>query len=249
MPEQSSSYDLARLFATALQAVKANQGRLNALDENGNHGDNLVANLRLVANTLRKQGSAPPADALRTASKILQKQGKGGTSQYYAKGLDQAARQLEGRSTLDPSDVISIVTSLLSAIPSKSKDYPQEGQSIPTALDSLLGLAGGQATSVSETGGLLGQISDMLAGQFSSSAQPSSAADRGLDVGDVLGVLVPAGLAFLQAKQSGADTTAAAVQAVLAALMSRRVDPLQAGTPRAAGAGLVAQAILQALTR
>jgi hypothetical protein len=72
--------------------------------------------------------------------------------------------------------------------------------------------------------------------------------DDGLDMGDVVSTLLPAGLAFLQAKQSGADTATALGQALTGALMSGQVNPLQAGTPRAAAGGLVAQSILKALT-
>jgi hypothetical protein len=81
------------------------------------------------------------------------------------------------------------------------------------------------------------------------SGQPPQAGpqDSGLDMDDVLNVLLPAGLAFLQAKQSGADTASAASLALTSALMGGQMNPLQAGTPRAAAGGLVAQSILQAL--
>jgi len=59
--------------------------------------------------------------------------------------------------------------------------------------------------------------------------------------------LLPAGLAFLQAHQSGADTASAVGQALMGALMGGRVNPLQAGTPRAAAGSLVAQSMLRAL--
>jgi hypothetical protein len=67
-------------------------------------------------------------------------------------------------------------------------------------------------------------------------------------VGDVLSTLLPAGLAFLQAKQTGADTTSAIGQALSGALMGGQMNPLQSGTPRGAAGGLIAQSILQALT-
>ena len=78
--------------------------------------------------------------------------------------------------------------------------------------------------------------------------RPDQPEDDGLDVGDVLETLLPAGLAFLQAKQSGADTKTAATQAVVSTLMGGRANPLQAGTPRAAAGGIVAQGLLRALS-
>jgi hypothetical protein len=79
--------------------------------------------------------------------------------------------------------------------------------------------------------------------------QPSQAGplDDGLDVGDVLSTLLPAGLAFLQAKQTGADTASPIGQASSGALMGGQMNPLQSSTPRGAAGSLIAQSILQAL--
>lgn len=78
-------------------------------------------------------------------------------------------------------------------------------------------------------------------------AGPAAPQDDGLDLGDVVSALLPAGLAFLKAKQSGADTAQAAGQALIGALMGGQVNPLQAGNPRTAAGSLIAQSILQAL--
>jgi hypothetical protein len=75
------------------------------------------------------------------------------------------------------------------------------------------------------------------------SAQPAApAGSGGLDLGDLL----TAGMAFMQAKQQGADTGQAAMQAVMTALAGGQVNPLQAGSPQAAAGGLLAQGLLQA---
>lgn len=214
--------DLSKLFDVALQSMTAHRQEINDLDGyNGNHGDNMVENLRLITEALQARSSQPPAEALQYAGQKLQSQGRGGTSQYYAKGLSQAAEQLRGHSSLGGSDVMSLVQSLLGAIPSQG--HPQQVQAGGSVLEQVLGLAGGQPPQ----------------------AGPQ---DNGLDLGDVLNALLPAGLAFLQAKQSGADTAAAAGQALIGALMGGQVNPLQTGTPRAAAGGLIAQSLLQALT-
>ena len=211
------TFDLSDLFGVALQAMTANRQEINALDgHNGNHGDNMVENLRLITESLQEKSSQTPAEALGYASQRLQSQGHGGTSQYYARGLSQAAEQLQGRSSLDGNGVTSLLQVLLGAIPSQGhQPQPQAGGSV---LEQVLGMASGQPPQ-----------------------------DGSLDMDDVLNVLLPAGLAFLQAKQSGADTTSAAGQALMSALTGGQMNPLQAGTPRAAAGGLIAQSILQAL--
>jgi hypothetical protein len=222
-------YDLSNLFGAALEAMAANRQEINDLDGyNGNHGDNMVENLRLITESLQEKSSQTPAEALGYASQRLQSDGRGGTSQYYARGLGQAAEQLQGRASLDGNDVMSLVQMLLGAIPSEGHEpQPQAGGSV---LDQVLGMASEQPPQ--------GRPFDQAQGR------PQ---DSDLDLDDVLNVLLPAGLAFLQAKQSGADTASAAKQALMSALMGGQVNPLQAGTPRAAAGGLMAQSILQAL--
>jgi hypothetical protein len=201
------TYDLSKLFGAALETMTAQRQEINALDGyNGNHGDNMVENLRLITESLQEKSSQTPTEALKHASQQLQSHGRGGTSQYYATGLSQAAKQLQGRPSLDGNDVMSLVQSVLGAIPSEGhQPQPQAGSSV---LDQVLGMSSGD---------------------------------------DVLNTLLPAGLAFLQAKQSGADTATAATQALASTLMGGQTNPLQASTPRAAAGGLVAQSILQAL--
>jgi hypothetical protein len=216
--------NLSKLFGSALEAMTAKREEVNAMDGyNGNHGDNMVENLRLITEALGAKEPQSPAEALKYASQQLQSKGQGGTSQYYAEGLSQAASQFQGRSGLAGGDVPSLVQTLMSAIPAEG--HPQQAQAGGSVLD-VLGLLGGQQAQ----------------------AQPQSE-DDGLDVGDVLEALMPAGLAFLQAKQSGADTKTAATQALMGALMGGRVNPFQANTPRTAAGGVIAQSLLQALTK
>ncbi len=214
------TFDLSDLFNVALQAMTANRQDINALDGyNGNHGDNMVENLRLITDALQAKSSQPPAEALQYASQQLQSQGRGGTSQYYAAGLSQAADQFQGRSTLDSGDLMSMVQSLLGAIPAQG--HPQQTSVGDSVLGEILGSAGGPP--------------------------PQPEPDQGLDAEDVLGTLLSAGLSFLQAKQAGADTTSAATQAVMNALLGGQMNPLQASTARSAAGSLIAQTMLQAL--
>jgi len=235
-----AALDLGDLFGAALQAVTAHRQEINDLDGyNGNHGDNMVENVRMIVDALKERSTQTPSEALGYAGERLRSEGRGGTSQYYAKGLSEAAEQLQGRPDLEPGDVMSVVQSILSAIPSQG--HPQQPQAGDSVLEQMLGMGGGQPDQAG--GGILEQVLGMAGGQ-PPQAEPQ---DDGLDVDDVLSALLPAGLAFLQARQSGADTASAAAQALMGALMGGQASPLQAGTPRAAAGGLIAQSILQAL--
>jgi hypothetical protein len=252
-----STIDLSELFGAALQAVSAHRQEINDLDGyNGNHGDNMVENVRTIIDALQEKSAQPPAEALGYASERLRSEGRGGTSQYYARGLGQAADQLQDRTALESSDVVSIVQSILGAIPTeRAQQQPQAGSSV---LEQIMGLVGGQvqqpqagpaAPQPQAGGGILEQIMGLAGGQAQQpQAGPAAPQDDGLDLGDVVSALLPAGLAFLQAKQSGADTAQAASQALIGALLGRgHMNPLQAGTSRTAAGSLIAQSILQAL--
>jgi hypothetical protein len=48
------AFDLSDLFGAALQAMSTHRQEINALDGyNGNHGDNMVENLRVTTEALR----------------------------------------------------------------------------------------------------------------------------------------------------------------------------------------------------
>jgi hypothetical protein len=216
-----SQVDLADLFAVAQQTVTAHQQEINDLDGyNGNHGDNMVGNMELIVGALRQRRDQPPAAALEYAGQRLQAEGRGRTSQYYAQGLAQAAAQVQGRSGLTTDDALSVVQSLLGAIPAQG--HPEQPQAGGSVLDQMLGMSQAQA------------------------AQPEQ---QSSPLGGLLKSLAPAALAFLRAKQSGGDATAAAGQALLGALTgAQQVNPLQSGTPRGAAGGLIAQSLLNALS-
>lgn len=243
---QPKEIDLGNLFGNALQFFAAKRQDVNALDGyNGNHGDNMVANLRLITEALQSKGSQPPSEALQYASQVLQKQGVGGSSQYYAAGLQQAASQFQGRSALSPEDVAPLLQALLGAIPAEG--HPQQQQAGGSVLEQLLGMQSPPQPQPQQAGaGILGQLLGVQPPPPPPPPQPQPQ-QSGVDVGNILTTLLPAGLAFLQAKQAGADTTAAAGQAIIAALASGQANPLQAGSPRVAAGGLIAQGLLQAL--
>lgn len=239
--------DLNSIFNVALQAMSGKRQEVNALDGyNGNHGDNMVQNLQLITNALRDKSTSSPSDALHYASEKLQQAGAGGTSQYYAQGLQQASQQLQGRSTLDQNDVVTLVQTLLGAIPNQG--HPEQPQATESVLGQLLNL-GQQAVAPQpqqpapqNAAGMLGQLLGLGQAPAPQAQQPAPQAD-GLGLDDVVNTLLPAGLAFFQAKRGGADTASAAGQALTQALLGK--SPAAANTPRAAAGTIIAQSILQ----
>lgn len=252
----NSGINLSNLFDMALQTMADRRQEVNELDGyNGNHGDNMVNNLRLIREALQARQSQPPAQALDYAGQVLEKQGQGGTSQYYARGLHQAASRFQGKQQLDNTDIVDLIQTLMGSIPAEG--YPEQPQasSQGTVLDALARLqedktaqpqSQPQQTPQSQDGRFdLGDLIGMVSGQKAQLEEQS--ADDGFGLDDVVETLLPAGLAYLQAKRSGADTQAAARQALVGILLGGKVNPLQSNSPRTAAGGLVAQSLLKAL--
>jgi hypothetical protein len=216
----SSQVDLASLFAVAQEAIVSHRREINDLDGyNGNHGDNMVQSMHMIVDVLKQGRDQPPAAALGLASQRLRAEGRGGTRQYYAQGLSQAAQQLQGRPDVSADDALSMIQSLLGAIPNQG--HPQQAHAGGSVLDQVLAM---------------------------SQAQPAQHEQPSAPLGSPLKSLVPATLAFFRARQSGADSSTAVSQALTSALTgSHQVDPLQSDTPRAAAGGLIAQSLLRAL--
>lgn len=278
-----STQDLSQMFGKAVQSLESNRQALNDLDgPNGNHGDNMVHNLKVVQQTLQAHSGRSPAEALSQAAQTLSGEGRGSASQHYAEGLRQAAAQLQGKQSLGSNDVAGLVQTLLGAVPATQAPFgggsgsgqapsggghqphvkppiganpssnqagdlfsggaPQQGQG---GLSDLLGAMTGGAQGAPNLGGNQagGSLLDLLGMAAGGGAQQApSSGGGGLDLGTVLN----AGMAFMQAEQSGASTGEAALQALQAGLSGR--NPLQSGSPRGASGGLIAQSILGMLT-
>ncbi len=350
MSESQSPVDLVNLFEQALQALNEQRETINALDAyNRNHGDNMVSNMHVVTDALRAHSEEPPSVALRYAGLRLNEAGQGSTGQYYAQGLLQAAEKFEERTQLTRADGMTLLETLLGAVPAQGTPEPQ--QPTRSVLDLVMGLAGAQQPQVqaqpqpqpqpqAPLGGLLdllmgtggapepqvqaqpqpqpqpqaplGGLLDLLMGTGGAQQPPVQAQPQpqpqaplgglldllmgtggaqqpqvqaqpqpqpqpqaplgglldllmgtggtqpaqpqqsqtpqssGPDWGDLLGRLLPAGLAYLQAQQAGADPAVARLAFIRALLAAQ---PSQAQTPRQAAGMVIAQSILKALLR
>ena len=250
----SQNLDLAQLFGAAAQALAANQGALNQADaQSGNHGDHIVQTFQLITQAMNATQGKPPAQQLAHASKQLAGHAKiSGSAGVYAKGLAQASQQMKGQSTVTPELAMTLVQTLLAGGQAQpqaasqqntgadllgallSGGQPQQQQSSPGAdlLGTLLGGGQPQQQQSSPGADLLGAL---LGGN---QQQQSGGAQDGLDMGDLLN----AGLAFMQAKQSGQDNLQAAVSALMSA------SPLSQQPHRQQSGELIASTLIQAIS-
>ncbi len=203
---------LANIFKMVTNTLAENKTTLNQADEqNHDHGTNMVSTFQTITKALAAKKSAPPSVSLAHAAKVVSKEAKSGSGQLYAQGLAKAAAQAQGQSTIDPQMAVQLLQTLISGGQTQPQPPVQNtgGDLLGSLLGSLTGAQQQQQPAQSGGGDLLGS----LLGELTGAQQPQQqAADNGLDMGDLLN----AGMAYMNAKQSGSTNGNALLQAVLA---------------------------------
>jgi hypothetical protein len=261
MPKQTE-VDLVNIFQAVTQSLVENQKNLNKADTyNKDHGNNMVQTFQTITDALEKKKGDSDSAALAYAAKALSKNAASGSAKLYAENLSRAAGQFKGKS-IDGEGALQLLQVLIggSQVDQTISDQATDGGDILSALmggiaaggpaaqessspggDLLGALLGGmtaeestpQGSSSDEGGDLLGALMGGMAGTESSNA--------GTQSGLGLSSLLSAGMAFLQAKQSGEDNLQALVQAFAAG------SGMGESSHRTQSTQVVVQSFLQAL--
>jgi hypothetical protein len=262
----NDTVDLANIFQAVTQTLAEQKQSLNQADNlNRDHGDNMVKTFETITQSLQAKKGKPASTALNYAAKQVSKKATSGSGKLYSQGLTQAAGQVKGKQ-IDSQAAVQLLQTLIGG----GQAQPAQQQAGGDMLSSLLGgLMGGtqqqeqQSQPEQPAGGDM--LSSLLGGLMSGSEQQQqqqpaqqasenplasilgglaggettqSQAENKIDAGDLLS----AGLAYLQAKQSGSSTAQAAVQALAAASGMGTTQHRQQSTQ------LVISSFLQALS-
>jgi len=132
------------------------------------------------------------SDVLAHAAQQLSKETISGSGKLYSQNLATAATQLKGQ-TIDPNNALQLLQTLIGG------GQPQQPQ---------------QQTGQSAGGDILGSLLGGLTGEGNAQANNNSGApaNTALDMRDFLN----AGMAYMQAKQSGGSNASALIQAITA---------------------------------
>jgi hypothetical protein len=216
----SSSVDLAKLFGSVAQTMLENQSTLNQADTyNHDHGSNMVDIFNTITNAIQEQPNASAAAQLGNASKALAKNTTSGSAKLYSAGLKNAADQFKGTQSLNTNDAMQLIQLLLGSTNTLPQSTSASGSSGADLIGSLLNSYTGQQTPATTT--------------------TTGSDDSKIGLDDIL----TAGMAFLEAKQSGKT----GLEAVMAALVSDSTVANQ--DYRAESAKLVANTLLSAVSK
>jgi phosphoenolpyruvate---glycerone phosphotransferase subunit DhaL len=134
---RAQSVPLADLFGSVTSNLESQRGYFNDLDRvggNGNHGDNVVDNFRLITESLRRDHELEARDQLQRAADTLQHNGRGATANLYAEGLRDAARRVPAGNQIDLQSLMPLLQGLLTGVSQNTQAQPGQG----TLLDALL---------------------------------------------------------------------------------------------------------------
>jgi hypothetical protein len=232
MPKREKQVKLDKAFSAAYRSVKANVKQLNALDgNNGNHGTNMAANLKVIRDSIKANPGQAPSDQLRQAAESLRQSGKGGTAQHYANGLTAAAANFEGKQSLNQNDIPNLLQNLMGNVPVQSgTPRPQAhagaapqaspmaafggggaggGADVLTALLGMSGMAGGGGAA-GIMGGSQGQTGGDLLSAMLGGGMPTPQQQQPQGGGDLLSAMLGGGMpAPQQPNQGGGDLLSA----------------------------------------
>ena len=230
MANQSKSLDLAQLFQTVTGTLSDNRQQLNdADDSNHDHGDNMVDTFEVITQAMREKKGAEPADQLEYAAQML-RQRKSGSSQLYAKGLQQASQEFQGQQ-VTPANAMTLIQTLLGG--GQAPQTQSKAGDIGNVLGSLLGGSGGQQSQQSPAGNIGNVLGSLLGG---SGGQQGQQANDGFGLDDLL----QAGMSFMSTKSRGGSNLEAIVNAVVS-------SSAMGGGYRQQSSNLVASTLMQAV--
>lgn len=182
----ANTVDLVSMFGAVAKAMAANQTTLNEADTyNHDHGDHMVQIFNTITKAVSEKSTASAASQLSNASQALSKNTNSGSAKLYSEGLKEAASKFSGKSSLTANDAMQLVQTLLGSTGANQTSSTSSASTGADLIGSLLGGLSGESTKTGD--------------------------DSQIDMEDIL----TAGMAFLQAKQSGKSTLDAALSALV----------------------------------
>jgi hypothetical protein len=163
----SGEIDLISLFNKVSKSMKQNQDSLNEADTyNHDHGDNMVKIFEVITQAMKEKKNADPADQLEYAAQILRSKSTSGSGAVYAKGLDQAAKQMTGKQ-LDATSVISMLETLLAGGEQTTSQSALNADAVGSLLGQLTGTSSDNSSQGIDLGDILGAGMNYMAAKQS----------------------------------------------------------------------------------
>ncbi len=173
----ASANGLVALFEAMTRNLEQDRAHINSIDRSdGDTGDNMAENFRLITNSLQKQlGSGKEMDigkALNQAAKTLQKQGHGATAPIYAQGLTEAGNRLAGQTAFSLDDLVPLLEGLLTGANKASGSSQGAGSLIDVLLPGIMTYLQSKRAGQSDMEAILTALLNLRRGAFGTAQSP-----------------------------------------------------------------------------
>ncbi|KPV53693.1 hypothetical protein SE17_08125 [Kouleothrix aurantiaca] len=174
----ASANGLVALFEAMTRNLEQDRAHINSIDRgDGDTGDNMAANFRLITNSLQKQlGQGHETDigkALNQAAKTLQHQGQGATAPIYAQGLVEAGNRLAGQTNFSLDDLVPLLEGLLTGANQASGNTQGAGSLIDVLLPGIMTYLQSKRAGQSDMEAILTALLNLRRGAFGTAQSPT----------------------------------------------------------------------------
>lgn len=173
---QSRSIPLSDLFGSVTNTLEGQRRYLNDLDRvggNGNHGDNVADNFKLITESLRRDHELEAQQQLQRAANVLQQNGRGATANLYAEGLRQAAQRVPAGGQIDLQSLMPLLQGLLTGVTSTTQAQPGQGTLLDSLVPGIQGYLGARQAGQSNGQAMLSALSAAMLGSRQMYQQPA----------------------------------------------------------------------------
>jgi dihydroxyacetone kinase-like protein len=175
--QQQRSVPLSDLFGSVTNTLESQRGYLNDLDRvdgNGNHGDNVVDNFRLITESLRRDHELEAQEQLRRAAGVLQQNGRGATANLYAEGLRRAAQEVPpGSQQIDLQSLMPLLQGLLTGVSTNTQAQPGQGPLLDALWPGIQGYLSARQSGQSNSQAMMSALSAAMMGSRQMYRQPA----------------------------------------------------------------------------
>jgi len=154
-----SSVDLLALFQAASSVLSQNKTALNQVDPNNQaHGDHISQAFDLITQAISQKPTASPSAQLSYASQQLKQNAPSGSAQLYSQGLQTAAAQLQGHSSITADNLVPLLQSLLGGGQQPNSNALTGSGGSGNLVGGILSAFGGSGTQQGQSGVVLNDI-------------------------------------------------------------------------------------------
>ena len=175
--KRPKSVPLDDLFGSVVGTLESQRGYLNDLDRmggNGNHGDNVVDNFKLITESLRRDHDLEAREQLQRAASTLQQNGRGATARLYAEGLREAAQEVPaGSGQIDLQTLMPLLQGLLTGVSSNTQAQPGQGTLLDALLPGIQSYLGARQAGQSNSQAMMNALGAALTGSRQMHQQPA----------------------------------------------------------------------------